>query len=79
MVRTQVQLTEDQLDRVRRTAARRGVSVSAVVREAVDATLEQQDDGHSWQRALSTVGRFRSGAADVSVEHDRELADAFGG
>jgi hypothetical protein len=30
------------------------------------------------QRALQLSGRFRSGSADLSVEHDRYLGDAFG-
>ena len=37
MVRMQIQFTEEEVEALRREAAQRHVSISAVVREAVDA------------------------------------------
>ena len=31
-----------------------------------------------FRRALASVGRFGSGRTDISVEHDRELAEIYG-
>jgi Arc/MetJ-type ribon-helix-helix transcriptional regulator len=81
MVRTQVQLSKEQVERLRVLAAERGVSMSELVRRAVDLLLKAE--GHSsWderkRRALEAVGRYASGESNVSVEHDRYLEEAYG-
>ena len=81
MVRTQVQLTEEQLRRLKRLAVDREVSVAELVRNGVDSVLdaaEQASQSGRERRALSALGRFRSGRSDVSREHDRYLAEAYG-
>ena len=76
--RTQVQLTDEQLRRVKAVAAARGVSMAEVIREAVDAlTSEGREARHV--RAMRAVGRFRSGHSDVAEHHDDHLTDAFSG
>lgn len=77
MIRTQIQLTEEQARRLKKIAAARGVSVSALIREAVEKAVAVDDGPARRQRALAAVGRFRSGRRDVSAEHDRYLADDF--
>jgi hypothetical protein len=81
MVRTQVQLTETQLDAVRAQAVREGTSVSEVVRRAVDAWIRHQpavSRSEVRRRAAAAAGRFSSGSSDVSERHDDYLAEAFG-
>jgi Arc/MetJ-type ribon-helix-helix transcriptional regulator len=85
MVRTQIQLTEEQAARVRRLAAQRGKSFAAVIRDAVDQLPDDEAERRErLQRALEFARNspFRSGKTDISVEHDREyaeiLADEFG-
>jgi predicted DNA-binding protein len=79
MVRIQLQLSDEQAERLRRVAADRGVSLAAVIREAVEALVHDDDPSAGEQeRALAVVGRFSSGRRDVSCEHDRDLVDAFG-
>lgn len=79
MVRTQVQFTEEQIEALRARAAREDVSVSELVRRAVEAWVATET---SWKekkrRAREIAGRFRSGRADVSRRHDEHLAEAFG-
>jgi Arc/MetJ-type ribon-helix-helix transcriptional regulator len=83
MVRTQISLTEAQLDAVRREATRRGLSMSGVVRAAVNLLLDSQSvdtqRGERRDLALGVIGRFASGSTDGSHDHDRHLADAFQG
>jgi hypothetical protein len=79
MIRMQVQLTEAQAAALRELSRRTGVSVAALVRDAVDSSLEQRSGSGRWDRALAAVGAFESGSADVSEHHDREVADAFAG
>lgn len=80
MLRVQVQLTEEQLRALRVQAAREHVSVSELVRRAVDArreaaTVPAADELK--RRALEAAGRFASGTCDVSQRHDEYLSDAY--
>jgi len=79
MVRTQIQLTDEQARRLRRLAAERGVSMAALVRDGVERVLAEQDREELWRRALSVVGKYRDreGARDVAENHDRYLEDAY--
>ena len=77
MVRTQVQLTEEQARRLRALAREEGVSLAEMVRRAVEGYLQEKENGGFAERAegaLAAVGRFASGLRDVSEEHDRYLA-----
>jgi hypothetical protein len=54
--------------------------MAALIRDAVDRTYPGEPDRDAiWERALAAVGRVSSGRSDISIEHDRELAEAFGG
>jgi predicted DNA-binding protein len=78
MIRTQIQLTDDQARRLRRLAADRGVSMATLVREGVEKVLEEDGAEAVRLRALSVVGAFRGGAGEkVSEEHDRYLGKAL--
>jgi hypothetical protein len=77
MIRTQVQLTERQAHELRRVAAERGVSMAAVIRELIEASLTVPARTHS-TRARSAIGKFGSGGNTTSRDHDRELDSAFG-
>ncbi len=82
MIRIQVQLSQKQLEAVRRLALAEERSVSDVVREGVDAVVHARA-GTSREEAkalsLAAIGKFRSGRKDLSREHDRHLAEAFAG
>jgi hypothetical protein len=82
MVRTQIQLSEKQASLVKTIAAEKGISVSEVVRRAIDSIDSYSLDNDAWQRcehALEAVGKFSSGTEDVSERHDEYLAQAFQG
>ena len=77
MVRMQVQFTEDQSRQLRRVARSKGVSVAAIVREAVDAALSGRDERReAWEQALAVMGMFSSGGGDVAKDHDEWFAEA---
>ena len=80
MVRTQIQLTEDQAKKVKKIAAHRGVPMAEVIRDAIDGVIRSEartvlEDRR--KRALDIVGKFRSGKGDVSKRHDAYLAEAL--
>lgn len=77
MVRTQVQLTEEQARTLKQVAAARGVSIAEVIREALDGHLTAGDAATRRQRAIDAIGGFRSGRHDVSARHDEYLNDAL--
>lgn len=79
MVRTQVHFTEEQIAALRARSAREEISVSELVRRAVDAWVATETPWEEKKRrALKIAGRFRSGHADVARRHDDHLAGAFG-
>lgn len=80
MMRTQIQLTEEQARRLKRYAADQGVSVAEVIRRSIDAYARsdyQRDTEQRRQRALAVVGKYASEPNDTSVNHDYYLAEAY--
>jgi Arc/MetJ-type ribon-helix-helix transcriptional regulator len=72
MVRTIVQLPEEQAVALERAARRRGVSRAAVVREALAELLgpEEATEDEALERALAAAGSGSSGVPDVAERHD---------
>ena len=80
MVRTQIQLTEEQARAVRQLAQREGRSMAEIVRESLDARLRTSgvaDRKELRRRALAVVGRFRSGVPDLGQNHDQYATESF--
>lgn len=81
MVRTQIQLTDQQARRLRAQARDRGLSLAEVIRRCVDKGLAEDmpDRAALYDRAARVVGRFRDlrGVRNVSSKHDRYLDEAF--
>jgi len=80
MVRTQIQLTQEQSRKLKRVAARKGVSVAEIIRQTIDLGLASEylpDSEEIRARARSVFGAFRDSASDVSENHDRYLSEAF--
>ncbi len=77
MIRTQISLTEQQMRRLRRIAAARGTSIAAVIRDAVDRSIpdEDQDRLERQRRAFALSGAFASGHRDTAEQHDDVLAE----
>jgi thiamine monophosphate synthase len=79
MVRTQIQLTEDQTQRLKAVSRRRGVSIAELIRQGVDTIILREGErspDELRERALKAAGRFHSGRHDVSLRHDEYLAEA---
>ncbi len=72
MVRTIIQLPEEQAAALGRAARRRGVSKAAVVREALAELLgpEQSAEDEALKRALAAAGSGSSGIPDLAERHD---------
>ena len=70
-------MTPDQAERLRRLAEIRQRSQAALMREALDALLAQEERALRIERARSALGQFRSGRSSVSRDHDAELEAAY--
>jgi len=80
MVRTQIQLTEQQARAVKAIAAAQGISVAEAIRRAIDGMTQSRsavDTEERRKRALRIVGKFRSGKRDVSKRQDAYLTEAY--
>jgi hypothetical protein len=79
MIRTQVQLTDEQAARVKELAHASNESMAAIIRKALDQfILKQEPDRRTlYRQALATVGKYKAGTPDISIEHDRYLEQEF--
>jgi hypothetical protein len=81
MIRTQIQLTDRQVEALRHDSAATGRSIADLIRQGVDQYLAGRSDlgrEERIERAIGVAGKFSSGRSDVSANHDRHLAEAFG-
>lgn len=80
MIRTQIQLTERQMEALRQASEREKVSVAEIIRRALDEALAGSASFSREElkrRAAEVAGRFASGHSEVSAEHDRHLEEAY--
>ncbi|GAG03999.1 unnamed protein product [marine sediment metagenome] len=80
MVRTQIQLTEEQSQKLKGLAARKGISVAEVIRRSVDNLLASEDlpdEDEIKAKARSVFGAFQDLKSDVSEKHDDYLSEAY--
>lgn len=83
MVRTQIQLTEEQHRQLKRWADRLGISLAEAVRRCVADRLaaERVELGRDAlvREALAVVGKYTDpeGSSRVARDHDRHLAEVY--
>jgi hypothetical protein len=80
MVRTQIQLAEEQVEALKRLAAKRHVSIAELIRQGVDALIRSVgtvSPEERRKRAIAIAGRFRSGLSDLSAKHDDYLKEVY--
>jgi metal-responsive CopG/Arc/MetJ family transcriptional regulator len=83
MVRTQIQLPEEQYRRLRKWSRRLGISLSEAVRRCIADHLAHEEAAPSREDrirgALAVCGKYTDpeGASIVAQEHDRHLAEAY--
>lgn len=80
MIRTQIQLTEEQSEALKQLSAREGKTVAELVRLGVDLLIQSErviDSDELRHRALAVAGKFHSGDEDLSTNHDRYASETF--
>lgn len=78
MVRTQIQLTEKQAAAIKNLAKKKHISMAEIIRHSVDIMVKTGSiDEERRSKAIEAAGKFHSGVSDISVKHDKYLAEAF--
>lgn len=80
MIRTQIQLTDEQVKRLRELSATSRESLAALIRKAVDQFIVSGNPDRSalYRQAEPVVGKYNSDSGDISIHHDRYLEETFG-
>jgi predicted transcriptional regulator len=76
----QIQLTDEQQQRLRELALRRRASIAKLVRDFVDDGLrksQEPDRAEAIRRFLASAGSGRSGHPDISRRHDDYLDEEY--
>ena len=71
-------MTFEQTEGLRRLAALRNRSQAAVLRDALDGLLADEQVARLVESARDITGRFSSGRIDTSDHHDEVLDEVFG-
>ncbi len=88
MVPVQIQLTENQARILDQIAAEKETTVTELIRQSISDMIRNRKDTDGGKqidadreerrrRALSIVGAYSSGVDDLSVNHDKYLAEAY--
>ena len=80
MARTQIDLTQEQVTALEKLAKQRNLSLSDLLQEGIRSLLQTSEPKYTpeqKQRALAIIGRYRSGQADLSTNHDAYFLEAL--
>lgn len=81
MVRTQIQMTEEQARDLRDLAHESGLPMAELIRRAIDDLLAKSSRISASERRrklMSIAGKYDSGLTDVSERHDEYLDEIYG-
>lgn len=77
MVRTEVELTDEEAHRLESLAKAEGTSVADCIRKGIHLVLKPSSTSREVrERAKKFAGRFRSKEGDLSIRHDDIFAEA---
>ena len=81
MIRTQIQLSEQQARQAKAMARREGVSMAEILRRGLDRLIAEEEPSRAdrWAEAEALVGAFvdAAGPRDVAARHDAYLDEAY--
>ena len=80
MIRTQIQLTEMQYRLLKNLSIEKNKSMAEIIRECITyysagKCLTSKEERYS--KAISAMGKFKSGKKDISINHDKYLTEDF--
>lgn len=78
MIRTQISISDEQADQLRKLSTATHRSQAALMRDAIDALVGDDERSRRIERARRPIGAYRSGQSDTAERHDEALEEAFG-
>ena len=81
MVRTQIQLTEEQLEKLKELSHMNRESMASLIRKAVDSFLSTGAKPKSslYKQAVTLIGKYEAVESDISTKHDDYLTEDLAG
>jgi ABC-type transporter Mla subunit MlaD len=76
MQRVQIQVTDEQLNALRKYADAKGEGIAALVRQAIDLWISNEARRDHVHRALEAIGGFHSELGDLAEHHDSYIDEA---
>lgn len=77
MIRTQIQLKEEELQQIREEASRQSCSISAFIRESALTALAKAKREREVDTVLELGGKYGSGVGDLAEQHDEYLTEEW--
>ena len=79
MIRTQIQLTEEQAERLRQISLDSHESIASLIRKALNQFLINEKPSRKvlYRQAASVIGKYKADRSDVSINHDQYLVEDF--
>ena len=81
MVRTQIQITEEQSDLLKQVAKEENISIAKLIRLSIDQLVKTRfviNEAEKKKNAMMAVNQsFHSGKNDVSTNHDQYLTESY--
>lgn len=80
MVRTQIQLTEEQVEKLKELSHLNRESMASLIRKAIDAFLVSGTKPKSalYKQAIPLIGKYSAKESDISARHDDYLDEDLG-
>ena len=80
MAKAEIELTDEQMERLKTLEEERGVPAHELMRQAVEQMLRESGGmsrDERWARLLAAAGKYNSGLGDLAENHDKYLAEAY--
>lgn len=78
MIRTQISISDEQAHELRKLSTATHRSQAALMRDAIDALVGDDERSRRIERARRPVGAYRSGRTNTAEKHDEALEETFG-
>jgi len=81
MVRTQIQLTEQQAQALKRMAVAQGLSMAELIRQSVDQFIQyaaKPGTQDKVQKLKEVAGKYSANITDLAENHDTYLDEIYG-
>ena len=80
MLRTTIQMTQEQYKALQALSKDSNQSIARIIRQAIDQFLvsRKPDKTALYRLSEPAIGKFSSGQRDISEKHDQYLEETFG-